>query len=311
MPSPDYYQSLGVSRSASKDEIRKAYRKLARENHPDVKKDDPQAAARFREVQEAYDILSDEKKKAQYDQFGTVFPEGAVPPGGGGGFGGFQGGAVDLGDLFGGGGIDLGDLFGGAMGGGRRRRGPGPGRRPMPGQDLQTDISVPFETAARGGSVDVRVAADHHAETLSVKIPAGVADGAVIRLAGQGNPSPMGGPPGDLLLKVRVQPHRYFRREGADIYVDVPLTPAEAALGTRIDVPTLSDGIVVLTVPPGTSTDKKLRLRGKGTIDSQTKQPGDQYVVIKIVVPPQLDPEAKQLYEQLRTREENPRVNLW
>jgi DnaJ-class molecular chaperone len=170
---------------------------------------------------------------------------------------------------------------------------------------------VPFETAARGGTVDIHLTQNGREETLSVKIPAGVDTGSVIRLGGQGGPGRNGGPAGDLLLTVEVQPHRYFRREGADLLVDVPITPAEAVLGAKVDVPTLSDGLVVLTVPPGTSSGRKLRLRGKGIVDPQTKQPGDQYLVMKIVVPRESGEDAKSLYRQLAEQETSPRTGLW
>lgn len=312
MASPDYYQILGISKSATADEIRKSYRKLARENHPDVKKDDPAAAERFKQIQEAYAVLSDEEKRQQYDRFGTVFGKGGPGgpgggPGPGGGYtwstGGAGGQEFDFSDLFGSG---LEGLFGGRGGGGRG------GRRPSPkGDDVQATVRVPFETAARGGSVDLRLDRAGKTETLSVKIPAGINDGGVMRLAGQGEASPYGGAAGDLLLTVQVEPHRFFRREGADLLVDVPITPAEAALGAKVDVPTLSEGTVVLSVPPGTSSGMKLRLRGKGVTDPQTKQTGDQFVVVKIVVPKDVPEPARELYRQLSALDTSPRSGLW
>ncbi len=305
MASPDYYKVLDVSKSASADEIRKSYRKLARENHPDVKKDDPAAAERFKQIQEAYAVLSDDEKRQQYDRFGTVFGKGG--PGGPGGAGPGPGGAgqqFDFGDLFGGG---FESLFGGGRPGGGRG-----GRRPAPkGDDVQATVRVPFETAARGGSVDLRLDRGGETETLTVKIPAGINDGGVMRLAGQGEASPYGGASGDLLLTVQIEPHRFFRREGADLLVDVPITPAEAALGAKVDVPTLSEGTVVLSIPAGTSSGMKLRLRGKGVIDPQTKQTGDQFVVIKIVVPKEVPEAARALYRQLSELDTSPRTGLW
>lgn len=312
MAEPDYYQVLGVSKTATADEIRKAYRKLARENHPDVKKNDPHAAERFKQIQEAYAVLSDPKKREQYDRFGTG-PFGGGARGGGSPGGGYTytwtGGPgqtpIDLEELLGGG-FGFEDLFGG-----RFRSGRGGTRPPPAGSDLQAEIRVPFETAARGGSVDFQIEHQGRRETLSVKIPAGVSDGTVIRLSGQGEPSPFGGPPGDLLLTVRVEPHRYFRREGNDLLVDVPITPAEAVLGAKVDVPTLGEGPVVVTVPPGTSSGVKLRLRGKGVVDPQTKQPGDLYAVVKIVVPKDPSSTVKQLYRQLAEHDISPRKGLW
>lgn len=308
MADPDYYQTLGVSRSASADEIKKAYRKLARENHPDMKPDDPAAAERFKQIQEAYSILGEEDKRKQYDQFGTTFPGGGPGAGPGPG-GGFRytwqtgGGEVpfDINDILGGGGGGFEELFG-------RRGSP---RGPRKGADLQADVRVPFLTAARGGSVDVRVGHGGRVETLGVRIPAGVNDGGVIRLAGQGEPSPRGGPPGDLLLTVHIDSHPYFRREGNDILVEVPVTPSEAALGAKVDVPTLEDGKVVVTIPPGTSSGMKLRLRGKGIADKSTGGSGDQFVIVKIVVPRDPGDQAKSLYQQLAKHDINPRTGLW
>ena len=311
MANSDLYQVLGVSRSASADEIRKAYKKLARENHPDVKKDDPAAAERFKAVQEAYDVLGDTEKRQQYDRFGTTFPKGGPQPGPGGGPGGGRtytwssggGGGFDFGDLFGGG-VDLEEI----LGGGRRSRG---GPRPARGSDIEAAVKVSFETAVQGGNVDIQVEHGHQQDHLTVKIPAGVDTGSVIRLAGQGQPGRFSGPPGDLLLKIEVQPHRYFRREGSNLLIDVPITPSEAVLGSKVEVPTLSEGLVVVTIPPGTSSGAKLRLRGKGAVDPQTKQPGDQYVVVKIVVPREATEAIQQLYEQLRPLEAPPRTGLW
>ena len=315
MAASDYYQTLGVSKSASADEIRKAYRKLSRANHPDVKKDDAAAAAKFKEVQTAYDVLGDEEKRKKYDQFGADYEQfermGGRPGGPQGtpwGNGPQGAGGFDFQDLFGG--VDLGDILGGGGGG---RGGPrGGGRRAAPkGEDIQSSLKVPFETAARGGSVDIRVDRGGKIETLGIKIPAGIAEGGVMRLAGQGEPSMRGGPPGDLLLTIQIQPHAWFRREGNNLLLDVPLTPAEAALGSQIEVPTLDEGKFFLTVPPGTSSGMKLRLRGKGIVDPQTHQAGDQFVVIRIMVPKEVSPEQRSLYEKLRELDSSPRSTQW
>ncbi len=313
MASPDYYQILGVSKSATADEIRKTYRKLARENHPDVKKDDPSAAERFKQIQEAYAVLGDDEKRQQYDRFGTVFGKGG--PSGPGGAGPFPGGGNYTWSTEGGQGFDFGDLFGsgleGLFGGGRTTGGRGGKRTPAKGRDVQATARVAFETAVRGGNVDLHLDRGGTPETLSVKIPAGINDGSVMRLAGQGEPSPYGGAAGDLLLTVQIDPHRFFRREGNDLLVDVPITPAEAALGAKVDVPTLSEGTVVLSVPPGTSSGMKLRLRGKGVLDPQTRQTGDQFVVVKIVVPKDVPEAARALYRQLTDLDTSPRSGLW
>jgi DnaJ-class molecular chaperone len=314
----DYYQVLGVSRTASDDEIRKAYKRLARENHPDVKPNDAAASERFKQASEAYEVLSDAEKRKQYDTFGAAWKHagkpGAGPFPGGNSFGGGQPVDIDLGDLFGGGGeggIDLGDLFGGAFGGGRR----GSRQRrsaAAKGSDLKTEITVPFTMAATGGEYDVRLSHDGKPETLTVKVPAGIRDGGVIRLAGQGQPGVHGGPEGDLLITVHLAVHPYFRRDGNDVLVDVPLTITEAALGAKVDVPTLTEGTVTLTIPAGTSSGAKLRLKGKGFPDLKSQVPGDQYAVVKIVAPKSPSPRVRELLESLSQElTEQPRQGLW
>ncbi len=294
----DYYKILGVSRTATQEEIRKAYKKLARENHPDVKPDDKPAAERFKQAAEAYDVLGDAEKRKQYDQFGAAYKH--ARPGGQPYAGGEP---VDLNDLFGGE-IDLGDLFGGAFGGGGargRRRGPPPRPAQQRGADLKAAIQIPFQVSAEGGTHEVAVPSDGQVSRLDIKIPAGVRDGSVVRLAGQGHAGLGGGPAGDLLVTVHVAPHPYFRRDGNDVLLDVPLTVSEAALGAKVDVPTLKEGQVSLTIPPGTSSGARLRLRGKGFPDQKTKQPGDQYVIVKIEVPHTLSDRARELFEELST----------
>jgi DnaJ-class molecular chaperone len=314
----DYYQVLGLTKGASKEEIRKAHRKLARENHPDANPNNPQASERFKQVQEAYDVLSDEKKRELYDRFGKNYEHAARAGAGaggpnpfpGGGFQQFGGGSpIDLGELFGQGGIDFGDFFGGSGGGGGAR---GRGRKPPSrGADLRATVRIPFQTAVQGGSVDVAIDRNGSTETLSVKVPPGVGEGQVIRLSGQGSPAARNGNAGDLYLTIEIEPHPYFRREGSNLLLDLPVTPCEAVLGAKIEVPTLSEGQVVVTIPPGTSSGVKLRLRGKGVVDPQTHQPGDQYVVIKIVVPKTVSSEDKQLYQKLAANDASPRKNLW
>lgn len=299
----DYYATLGVSKSASKDEIRKAYKKLAREFHPDVKPDDKAAAEKFKQIQEAYAVLSDDEKRQQYDQYGRVF-NGAGPfPGGNP----FEGAEFDLGDLFGGlfgqGGGAAGSPFGGA-----RQRQP----RPSNGQDIRAEITVPFQVAMQGGEHEITLTRGSNRDRLSVRIPAGVSDGQAIRLAGQGHPGHHGGRPGNVIVTVRVAEHPWFRREGNNLIVEVPITPAEAALGAKVEVPTLDEGNLVLTVPPGTSGGARLRLRGKGVTDARTKQRGDELVVIKIAVPVELSETQRTLYEQLRELDgPSPRDGLW
>ena len=315
----DYYKVLGVSRSASEDEIRKAYKRLARENHPDLKPDDPAAAERFKQASEAYEVLGDAEKRKQYDTFGAAWKQagqGGGPFRGGSPFGG--GGRqvdIDIGDIFGGGagggGVDLEDILGGMFGGGRRG---GRQRRPASsrGGDLRTEVTVPFTMAATGGDYDVHLNRSGESETLTVKVPAGIRDGGVIRLAGQGQPGTGGGAAGDLLITVHLAPHPWFRREGNDVYLEVPLTISEAALGAKVDVPTLADGTVTLTIPAGTSSGSKLRLKGKGFPDLKANSHGDQYAIVKIVVPKGADGRVKELMEELAGADlADPRAGLW
>ncbi|GAB4152842.1 MAG: J domain-containing protein [Planctomycetaceae bacterium] len=304
MPTPDYYKTLGVSKTATADEIRKAYRKLAKEYHPDAKPDDKAAAQKFAEIQEAYAVLGDKEKRQQYDQFGSAGFGGAGPNP-------FQGygragsGGVDLNDLFGGQ-FGFGDIFGQASRGGTRTA------APRKGEDIRLEIEVPFQVAAEGGNHSIQIRRGDNTERLNVKIPAGVKTGSVIRLAGQGQPGFGQGPAGDLKLIVKVAPHPFFRRDGKNLLIDVPVTPSEAALGAKVEVPTLSEGNVTVTVPPCTSSGTKLRLRGKGVIDQKTGQRGDQFVVIKIVLPPELSEESQQLYRQLaELSPSSPRAGLW
>jgi curved DNA-binding protein len=307
----DYYKTLGVSRTATRDEIRKAYKKIARENHPDVKPDDKAAGERFKQATEAYEVLGDEDKRKQYDQFGAAYRHAGgastSPFGQRGGSG-----PIDLSDLFGGE-FDLGDLFGGAgRGGFRGGAGAQRGPQPMRGQDLRTVIQVPFHVSAVGGSHDITMQRAGEVEKLEVKIPAGMKPGGTLRLSGKGESGINGGPAGDLLVTVNVVAHPYFRREGSNVLVDVPLTLTEAALGAKVDVPTLAGEEVTLTIPPGTPSGAKLRLKGKGFPDQKSKQPGDQFVVVKIVPPRTLSDSARELLQQFAAEvPQAPREGLW
>lgn len=325
--SDDYYATLGVGRSASADEIQKAYRKLARKYHPDMNPDDKAAQKKFKEVQQAYDVLSDEKKRKMYDQFGPQFEQmgaggggpqwsGQVPPG----FRGFQFGGEggdnvdnlppDLQDLlrqFTGGGGGGGFPFGG---------GPQPKRRSrrsagQPGANVQHEVEIPFHTAVTGGEVSLRVQRHgRKTEEISVKIPAGIESGKSLRLRGQGEPSTTGGPAGDLLITVRIAPHSHFRRDGLDLIARVPVTVAEAALGAKVDVPT-PQGTITLKVPGGTSSGTRLRAKGQG-IKTADNRIGDLYAEIQIVIPKTIDEKSGELLRELESlwKQPDPRADL-
>jgi DnaJ-class molecular chaperone len=284
----DYYEVLGVPRDASDDQLKKAYRKLAREYHPDRNPGDKAAEAKFKEVQEAYDVLSDKDKRAKYDQFGFAGPGMGGPGGGfhwnteGMGAGSFD--PEDLGEIL--------RQFGmGGMGG--MPRGRGRARRPAP--PAEAEAAVPFLTAALGGTVSLSIDGRH----VDVKVPAGIEDGKKLRLAGQG---PGGG---DLYIKIKVEPHPHFRREGNNVVLEVPVSFAEAALGAKVDVPTLDGQHLTVKVPPGTSSGSRLRLRGKGIAG------GDQYIEVQVKVPKVEDARGRELVEELaRLHPQHPRRGL-
>jgi DnaJ-class molecular chaperone len=304
----DYYDILGVARSASEAELKKAYRELARKYHPDRNPGDKEAEAKFKEVTQAYDVLSDAKKRAQYDQYGEAF-EQAGQAGGpfGGGFRFRTGGPGDFQD------IDLGglgeassifeNLFGRGTGRGRKSR----GRRSQPrnAQDIEQEVEIDFLLAARGGALEFQLnRPEGKLDHIKLDIPAGVADQARLRLRGQGQNG------GDLYVRVRLRPHPYFRREGQDLLVDVPISISEAILGAKVDVPTI-DGLITLTVPPGSSSGQRLRLRGKGLPSLGGGERGDQYVELKIVVPRTIDEESRQLISKFAQHNpQNPRAGL-
>jgi DnaJ-class molecular chaperone len=327
MAKRDYYEILGVPRTASADDIKKAHRKLVRKYHPDVNKDNKAAEEKFKEVQEAYDVLSEPGKRRNYDQFGHagVGAGGAGGPGGGEGdvweaFRRAQGGArgrsgrggyswrpgpgVSVEDFEGAG--DFGDIFEQLFGrGGRSAPGAGasagPRMRPTPqrGSDVEHPVTLTFAQAARGTTLPLQINRDGKIETIDVKIPAGVKDGSRVRIKGKGQESGVGGEPGDLFIITRVHPHPYFRREDLDILLDAPISLYEALLGTKLDVPTL-EGPVTLTIPPGTSSGSKLRIKGRGIERGSEK--GDQFVVVKIIVPKNLDDEDKEAIRKLEQK---------
>lgn len=347
MAKQDYYEVLGVSRGASQDDIKRAYRRLAREYHPDVNQESG-AEERFKQINEAYKVLSDEQKRQMYDQYGhDAFENGGMGQGGFGDFGGFD----DLGDIF--------DMFFGG-GGGRQSR------RPRRGADLRYDLEVSFEKAAFGDETSIEIPSNqtcphchgNQAEpgtpittcktcngtgqvrfaqqtpfgqvastrtcgdcrgegkvfqtpchecggvgtvrknkSIKVKIPAGIRDGQVLRIAGQGEPGTKGGPPGDLQVVIHVQPHRFFSREGNDVICEVPITFVQASLGDEIEVPTL-EGSVKMRIPEGTQSGKVMRLRGKGIVDVRGYGKGDQLVRIKVITPTKLSAKQKELLRE-------------
>ncbi len=363
----DYYQVLGVPKNATAAEIKKAYRKLAQQHHPDANPGNTQAEDRFKEISAAYDVLGDEDKRKQYDQVRDMaasgYGAGGFPGGAGGSPGGFPGGVrfEDLGDL--------GGLFGGLFGGGGR----GAGARAARGADLETTVTVAFDHAMKGTTMPVRIAGPAPCETchgsgaapgtspatcsrcggsgavavnqglfqmsqtcpvcrgsgrivqtpcptcggtgsrrrtrsFQVRIPAGVRDGARIRLAGRGEPGPAGAQPGDLYVQVRVQPHAFFGRSGHDLTLELPVTYAEAALGAEVRVPTLN-GPVTMKVPAGTPNGKTFRLKGKGA--PKRGGHGDLLVTTRIEVPRKLSKPEKELLRQLQqTEKESPRRRL-
>ena len=300
----DYYKVLGVSRDASPDDIKKAYKKLAARYHPDVNPDDKTAKEKFQKVQAAYDVLSDPEKRERYDRYGSAFESmGGGGPGGQwrtystGPGGGFEG--RDWSELFGGGegfgGIDLESLFGGAARAGRRRP------RKTRGGDVRAELTVDFRTAVLGGRREIALETPSgEPKQVSVTIPAGIEDGKKIRLRGLGLPGSAGGSSGDLLITVHVTPHSDFRREGRDLYLTLPLTIGEAVLGASIDIPT-PHGTIALKIPPNSSSGKQLRVKGFGVRPAKGRA-GDLYVDLSIVVPPLIDEQSRQLIEQFESR---------
>jgi len=302
----DLYDVLGVPRTASADEIRRASRQPARRYHPDVSTE-PDAAERFAELTQAYDILSDEERRKRYDRFGHAGVTGG--PGGPGGPGAGPGGVhVDVGDLgsifeefFGGGG------FGAASRGPRGAGDPFRPRSPRPsrGRDVERRLEVTFMTAARGGMERITVDTGSGPETIEVRVPPAIEPGARLRVRGRGEPGPAGGERGDLLLRVEVGAHPVFRRSGLDLELEVPVTIVEAALGATVSVPLLR-GSAELLVPPGTSSGRRLRLRGKGLTDAAGRT-GDLLARVRIEAPESLSDEARRHLEAVARELRNPR----
>ena len=333
----DYYEVLGVGRGASDDDIKTAYRKLARKHHPDLNPGDKAAEERFKELQEAYDVLSDAEKRKLYDRHGENWrvagQGGGTPPpgweraqGGGGGpqAGGFDFSGFDFGG--GAGGFDFEDLFG--------RVGRGGGRRTSRGSDVEAELELSLEEAHRGGRRTLQMQATEtcptcqgtgvtsddktcptcggagqvlRPKTVKVNIPAGVRDGQTLRLAGQGGAGANGAPAGDLYLRIRLRPHPVFNVRGDDLEVELPVAPWEAVLGAKVEVPTI-DGKAEVTIPAGAQSGQRLRLRGQG-LNKRKGGRGDEYVRLKIVVPKEPSDEERRLFEELkRVSHFNPRA---
>ena len=323
MAKRDYYAVLGVDKAADADAIKKAHRRLARQFHPDMNKSNPDAAARFQEVQEAYDVLSDPVKRKSFDDFGHAGPmpggdpfsgfrPGSSPggstgggrsrrqwtPGGGASAEDYGASPQDFGDG------QFGEIFEQLFG----QKGPF-GRQPQPGRgaataprpaDVEYPVTLTFEQSARGSTLPLKIdRGDGAGETIEIKVPAGVKTGSRVRVKGRGERGP-GGASGDLYIVVSVSPHSHFRRDGLDVLVDAPVSVYDAMLGGKVDVPTVDGQVITLRVPPGTSGGTKLRVKGRGVFRGAEK--GDQLVIVQVVVPKDLDDEAKALVEQLRDR---------
>jgi curved DNA-binding protein len=313
----DLYAVLGVPRTADADAIKKAYRKLAGRLHPDKNPGNKAAESRFKQVNHAYDVLGDDAKRKLYDEFGEdglregfdaarqrAYRDWASTQGrGGGGFGG--GGGVDVEDLFGGGARSpggFGDIFGDFIGRARRPRGP------AKGADFESEVTIDFASAVRGATLELQPQGAAGG-TVTVRIPAGAADGNRVRIAGQGGPSATGGPRGDLVLTLHVTPHPHFRREGDDLHLDLPLTIAEAYRGAKVRVPTI-EGDVTLKVPEHSQSGQVMRLRGKG-VARKGSAAGDLYVHFQVQVPATSEPAVGELIDQLaKFQSEDPRQDI-
>jgi DnaJ-class molecular chaperone len=325
-PRKNYYEVLGVSENATDDEVRKAFRRLAKKYHPDVNPGDKAAESRFKEINEANEILSDRKKREEYDAVRKgVFTGGFREGGPFRGAGGFDPGRYPQGEAF-----DLGDLFGDLLQGGGFAQAVGRG------VDLTMDLTVDFLDMARGAVRDLQymrpracagcrgsgragrrgcpqcggAGVTEHLERIKVRIPAGARDGSTIRVGGKGGERTASGKSGDLVIRFRMTPHPYFRREGSDIFLELPVTYSEAVKGARISVPTI-DGPVTVSVPAGSSSGRKLRLKGRGVPQPGGGARGDQYVVLQIAVPKEQSTEFLSLVDRLAAFEDSNLRGGW
>ncbi len=301
----DYYAVLGLSKGASSDEVKKAFKKKAMKYHPDRTGNDKTAEKKFKEVKEAYDILSDPQKKSMYDQYGTTDFGGGF----GGGFGGrSQGGFNSSGfeDIFE-------DIFGDIFGGGRARN----PNRPYKGRDIEYQIRLTLEEAAFGIEKVVKFRSQNNQEEVSVTIPAGVDNGDLIRLSGKGEPGINQGPPGDLFIRVVLQKHSIFERDGNNLYCNIPISFAEAALGAEIEIPTLASNKVSIEIPAGTQTGNLFRLKGKGIKPVRGGGVGDLICSVQVETPINLSQEQKDLLSQFdnnirgSSKKHSPKSESW
>jgi molecular chaperone DnaJ len=291
-PRKDYYEILGVSKTATEKDLKSAYRKLARKHHPDVNPGDKRAEDKFKEVSEAFAVLSDPEKRAKYDRGGfEAFEPGFNP---------FQGSKIDFEDLGLGNLSDIFELFGG---GGHRGRST---RRGSRGEDLQLEMSLPFADAIHGTTVEVAIPRAVArgggrmtvTEKVKTRIPAGIDDSERVRIPGKGNEGVGGGPPGDAYINIRVEPHPMFRRDGGDLVCEVPVGVVKATLGGDLDVPTL-EGRTTIKIPAGTRGGQRFRLKGRGVAARMGHPAGDLYAVVQIVTPKNLDARSRELFEEL------------
>lgn len=318
MSKRDYYEVLGLSRGANEAEIKRAYRRLAKQYHPDQNKQSKDAEARFKEVQEAYDVLSDATQRARYDQFG----HGGVDPraGGGSAWSTADGEPVDLSDFadifnfagrsVGGRGSGFGSIFE-QMFSGQDGGSPFEEAGPTGGRDIEHTVTLSFDQALRGTTLQLELSGGRRSETIEVRIPPGVRPGQRIRVRGKGQPGLGRRAAGDLFVRCEVSPHPYYRREGDDVYLEVPVSIVEAALGAKVDLPT-PEGPRTVTIPPGTSSGAKLRLAGLGMPNPKGSGRGDFYAVVKIVAPASLTPLQRESLQALaESGLGNPRSGLW
>ncbi len=315
MAKRDYYETIGLARGASADEIKGTYKKLARKHHPDLNPGDKRAEERFKEISEAYAVLSDPEKRRQYDTMGHGAFAGGSPWG-------ERGAPPSVDEIlreFG-----LGDIFGSFFGGGRgrARSRPSPRRASVKGQDVNYSMEIGFDDALKGMNATITVpkaemengALRRSTERISVKIPPGVSSGSRIRLAGKGEPSAEGGKPGDLFIVTKVREHPFFERKGDNLYLDLPVTLGEVLLGARVEIHTF-EGTSKMTIPPGTQSGQTFRLTGKGAPRLKGKGKGDLYVAVSVRFPERLDEESQKLirdFEErnsLRPRAEMPGVS--